>query len=113
MSADGSTIGQPVCSVCGGEWCGLQLGEWRACADPRCADVLKHWRRCGRPDASTAYEVEAMRLAGRAGGRFLTQLGQTDMARLTRQDWETFVLVMISAWRMEVRRLAEEKAPPF
>ncbi len=44
--------------------------------------------------------------AGRMGGEYLDSIATTDLARLTTQQWQTFLLAIIGSW--EHQRLDRE-----
>lgn len=37
------------------------------------------------------YQIEAARYAGRMGGEFLEEIGKTDLATLSAEQWDAFV----------------------
>jgi len=104
--------GPILCAVCGAQGGPVNVGGHVCCGDIRCTSVAMHWVNVGYP-GGTFYEREAIKLAGKAGGRFLIEAGQTDMARLTREQWEEFLVRILTSYRTELRRLGEENAPPF
>jgi hypothetical protein len=107
-----AATGPMLCAVCGAQAGPVIVGGHVCCADPRCTAVALHWVNVGYP-GGTFYEREAIRLGGKAGGKFLQEVGQTDMARLTRAQWEEFLVRILTTYRAELRRLGEENAPPF
>jgi hypothetical protein len=109
-----------LCVVCHGQASALACintsGEVisRICDDPRCAEIARRWAVTGAGNDFTAYERLAMMSAGKAAGQFLARdLGQTDMAQLTRVQWAAFVNRMIGAYRADLQKLVQEQAPPF
>lgn len=107
-----AATGPGLCAVCGAEGGPVSVGGHICCSDPRCISVALHWVTVGYP-GGTFYEREAIRLGGKAGGKFLMEAGQTDMARLSREQWEEFLVRILTTYRTELRRLGEENAPPF
>jgi len=105
-------VGPILCAVCGAQGGPVTVGGHLCCGDPRCVAGALHWVNVGYP-GGTHYEREAIRLGGRAGGKFLQEVGQTDMAKLSREQWETFLVRILPTYRTELRRLGEENAPPF
>ena len=54
----------------------------------------------------TANETAAMVEGGKAGGAYLDSLGQTDLAQLTEEEWDTFVEVIVTGYCDHLRELA-------
>jgi Family of unknown function (DUF6511) len=55
----------------------------------------------------TRNEMEAMRAGGDAGGAFLDEIGKTDLALLTGEEWETFLTRVIGGYCETLRQSAQ------
>jgi len=51
------------------------------------------------------HETEAALHAGRNAGEYLESIGKTDLAGLTKQEWQTFCEVICVNYTMEVLKL--------
>ena len=54
----------------------------------------------------TPNEIAAMEFGGRMGGEYLDRLGKTDLTKLTPQQWETFIEVIVTGYGDHLRDLA-------
>ena len=70
----------------------------------KCQDIF-HGRK-GVIDPSRN-EKEAILAGGDAGGAWLDELGKTDLARLTVEEWETFLAKIIGGYCDALRRSAQ------
>ena len=52
-------------------------------------------------------ELEAMAHAGAMGGEYLDQLGRTDLAVLTLEEWHTFVAAVCGGYTEKLLEVAE------
>lgn len=85
-------------------------------AHPLVASILAAWPGAevlinGEPPMEnlTAQEIEALEAASFAGGDFLeNNVGQTDLARLTHDQWMQFVETLVGTY---VDKMAESHAP--
>ena len=102
----------PICAVCAGQGTGVSVQDYPLCDDPRCADVAKAWRNKGRGGLSNI-EYQAIALAGKSGGAFLMNElgGQTDLAKMSKQDWDMFIRGIIQRYRQELQRLSDDGIP--
>lgn len=57
-----------------------------------------------RARAFDEYEARAMRAAGDAAGRYLDQIGQTDLAQLDPANWGVFCQIMVDEFGEAIRR---------
>jgi hypothetical protein len=104
---------QPLsCAVCDAETGPVRVGKYAVCNDPRCAEVAKVWLD-REPSGFTHWESDAVKAGGRAAGAYLVKIGKTGMATLTPDQWKEFCRVMVSEYRIELRRQAALQAPPF
>lgn len=56
-------------------------------------------------------EAEACKKGGAEAGAYLEQIGKTDLATLTLQEWDKFCLVMFTATCDAMRRMADDEIP--
>ena len=68
-----------------------------------CQDICH--RRQGMIDP-TPNEIAAMTAAGTAGGEYLESLSKTDLARLSREEWQTLIEVVVTGYCDALRDLA-------
>ena len=67
----------------------------------------------------TPNETAAMVEGGKAGGAYLDNLGRTDLAQLTEEEWDTFVEVIVTGYCDHLRDLeaqvstSTETGPPI
>lgn len=105
-----------VCAVCKGQTTGVMIGHmpnlYHLCDHPRCSEVAKAWRNKGSGGLSNI-EHQAIELAGKSGGAFLMNEldGQTDLARMSKQDFGMFIRAIIQRYRAELQRLADDGIP--
>lgn len=59
----------------------------------------------------TRDEAAAALAGGKAAGTFLEQLGRTDMAQLTREEWGEFCSRLARGYFEELQRQADAQAP--
>lgn len=56
----------------------------------------------------TPNEQAAMAAAGAAAGEYLESLGRSDLARLTVEEWQTFIEVVVTGYCDALRELASQ-----
>src|SRR5688500_11643330 len=56
----------------------------------------------------TESETEAMAYAGAMGGEYLESLGKTDLAKLSLEEWETFVGTICGGYSEKMLEIAEK-----
>jgi len=69
----------------------------------------------------TPNEQEAILQAGQMGGEVLDEIGETDLARLTLEQWETFLAAIVGGYLTHLselaardqRRLDQSREAPF
>jgi len=54
----------------------------------------------------TPNEIAAMEHGGRKGGEYLDRLGKTDLAKLTNEQWATFIEVIVTGYGDHLRDFA-------
>jgi hypothetical protein len=75
----------------------------------RCSEV---WMVAHRKRIELNRDEAAAALAGgKAAGAFLDQLGQTDMAQLSRADWAEFCRRLTRGYLEELQRQADAQVP--
>lgn len=109
-----------LCVVCHGEASGLAVVDrfgsitYRVCDDPRCCDTAKRWAAVGGAAHDfTPYEREAMANAGRIAGKRLAAGGVTDMAKLSKEQWQGHINAVVLTYRSELQRIVADNYPPF
>lgn len=106
------------CAVCRGQaWeqgykpSRFKPGLW-ACRDPRCAHLLKKvWMMT--KETLDAYEQKAALAAGDDAGAWLDGIGKTDLAALTKDEWEQFLGMIVLGFQSHMRELIENGEAPF
>ena len=63
--------------------------------------------------ALNAVENEAVLAASDAAGEYLEQIGETDLSRLTPEQWQGFIGHVFKCVAGEVQRLFDEGEVPF
>ena len=61
----------------------------------------------------TYYENEAIEAASDRAGAFLEEIGKTDLAAMTADEWRELLKTVFVAATARVQKLAEEEAVPF
>lgn len=104
------------CAICRRRSYGLGYAPRRtpmiwACRDPLCASLLN--KVSEMPQAQfDEIEIAAMRAAGNVAGEFLDRLGKTDLASLSRDEWEEFLGLVIIGFGEDIKRqLGSDEAP--
>jgi hypothetical protein len=54
---------------------------------------------------------QARKSAGRSAGIFLNQIEKTDMANMTKEEWEEFLRILIDAYENAFTELASKDIP--
>jgi hypothetical protein len=100
-----------LCAICSGRVDRVALLEPRggieavACSNPACVALLVRGVRAQDP-----YTETALTAAGRAGGARLTELGETDLRKLSREQYREVVFEIVAAWRVAMALSAAEQA---
>lgn len=55
-------------------------------------------------------EIEALEAASPVAGEYLDSLGKTDLADLSRDEWMTFIEVIVTAYQDSLRSLVAQDA---
>ena len=82
------------------------------CDDERCQALAARAYGMAK-DKLEAYEQRAGMSAGDKAGQFLDEINKTDLAELTREEWEEFIGRIIIGFQSEMRRLIENNEAPF
>src|SRR5678816_2351400 len=61
----------------------------------------------------TKNEEAALKQAGRAAGEYLDELGETDLAELTEEQYQTFLRTLFETYSETLVELAGGNKPPF
>lgn len=73
--------------------------------------------KCARTAMSekpvTPNEQAALKTGGQAAGRYLEQIGQTDLRHLTKDQWTTFCTTLFQATCADMRKQADDDIPFF
>lgn len=109
-----------VCFICGDPsaglgWCPTNAFKARPrwlCDDPRCIHSAS--KAYGMPTIEQRkHAAEALEVGGQAAGAYLEEIGKTDLAEMTPDEWHTFLERFVAARAEHLRRLAAAFAPPF
>lgn len=106
------------CSVCGRASRGFGWGKasarepilLRACS-MRCLDIIS--TRKGRMYKLNHFEDQALDAASEKAGVFLDDLGKSDLATLSPDEWRELLATVFVAATAKIQRLTEEDAVPF
>jgi hypothetical protein len=64
-------------------------------------------------EAFDEFEISAIEEAGNEAGAYLDDLGKTDLATLTPDEWRHFLRTFLRAFETNVRRRVESGTTPF
>lgn len=64
-------------------------------------------------EAFDEFEISAIEAAGDEAGAYLDDLGKTDLANLTPDEWRHFLRTFLRAFETNVRRRVESGTTPF
>jgi hypothetical protein len=76
-------------------------------------DLVVHHKGTGEMLDPTAYETQALAIAGEKAGEYLESIGKTDLATLTGEEWTLFLTTIFDVSTSEIGRMVEENALPF
>jgi hypothetical protein len=79
-----------------------------ACGIPRAKEVMKM-----STEAFDEFELRAIDAAGDEAGGYLDDIGKTDLANLTPDEWRHFLRTFLRAFETGIRREVERGNPPF
>lgn len=112
------------CCVCGRRACWRPLdgqvvvmelkrsAAFWLCADTRCADTISELIDMD-DELRDVVELHAIGDGGEAGGSYLDEIGETDLAKLTEDQFRTFVARVLAGYAAGVRRQAMKVEIPF
>jgi len=113
-----STKQPTLCAVCRRHavWLGYHTG-WRSpviwlCDDNGCHAAAKMVYAMP-PKILDAYEIGAALEAGETAGAYLEEIGKTDLAALTAQEWSEFLRRIIRGYERALRRMILQNEAPF
>lgn len=102
-----------LCDVCHREARGFGFNKgranWKACSMEHLKILATRWRKNIMIDP-TPNEITATLEGGNAGGEYLTSIGITDMAQLTAEQWQQFLLCITGGY---CDKMAEFNQVPF
>ncbi|MDR7037431.1 hypothetical protein J2X36_002178 [Methylobacterium sp. BE186] len=107
-----------ICGVCrrraiGLGWAGRQGHPvmW-LCDSPVCGTLARSVYEMPKV-ALDRFEQAARDEAGDMAGAYLESIGKTDLARLTEEEWKTFLHQVLVGFEASLRRRFLENAAPF
>jgi hypothetical protein len=109
-----------VCSVCRRRavWLGYAPSKpdrmpviW-LCDDNGCHGAAKKIYTMP-PSILEAYELSAMLEGGKIAGRYLEEIGNTDIAKLDREQWREFLRRLLTGYERALRRKVFHHELPF
>ncbi|MGX1786885.1 DUF6511 domain-containing protein [Bosea sp. NPDC055332] len=101
------------CFVCKRRAVGVGAGN--PGGNPRwvCADCIPYLAEIRTVRKFDPYELTARADAGEKAGEYLDQIGKTDLADLTEEQWLTFLKTVIGEFGDSLRRQVAELRAPF
>jgi hypothetical protein len=81
------------------------------CCSMRCLDIA--FERQGHMIDPTNHEIAAIQAASQPAGEYIEELGETDMATWSNDQWMGFLETVITAYTDEMGRLSKNGDPPF
>ena len=106
------------CAVCGRDTRGLgfQLpglrnAPMRRACSPLCLDIL--CVKGGDVLELTHFERQAVEAASDAAGEYLERVGKTDLAIMSRDEWQELLKGVFLSTTGTIQRLSDEAAVPF
>jgi hypothetical protein len=118
MSHPLATDHSVICAVCRGYAGPIGFKPARKdpaiwfCDDKRCQALARKVYAMTKEQLE-AYEYKAGMAAGDQAGAYLDQIGRTDLAELTREQWEEFIARVIIGFQHEMRRMIGSHEAPF
>lgn len=100
-------------------WNDVTLPAWeRPPAKPACSMncltiIAKRKGKMPGPETLDRIELEAVEAASQVAGEYLEQIGKTDLATMTANEWHGFLGHAFKTIAGEVQRLYEEREVPF
>lgn len=83
------------------------------CDDPECLDIATRSGGMKQQDFDTLEAEAACVGAGDAMGAFLDEIGVTDMARMSHEQWAEMCKRGAAGYRAHLKKLVDENAIPF
>jgi len=100
-----------ICAVCARQEAGLGVKVnpksrrsailW-LCDDPECLRLAKVTKDM-RQDEFNRVEKRAATLGGNEAGKFLEQIARTDLAKLSKAEWEEFCRRLVTGYRKALK----------
>lgn len=82
------------------------------CDDEECLR-LAPTRYAVKQDVWTKIEGDAAAYGGDCAGQYLDSIGKTDLADLSKEEWDEACKLLVAGYRSELVRLLGTHAPPF
>jgi len=103
------------CSICPREARGFGYSPPLAWSTGRSGKAcsMKHLKILKELDGMidpTKNEMEAIVHGGYMGGEYLDELGKTNLAALSKDEWERFLLCVVGGY---IEKIAKDDTPPF
>jgi hypothetical protein len=82
------------------------------CGSKRCHHAAKRFYAMST-EQFDEYELGAILEAGRDAGRYLDEIGKTDLKVLDRDEWREFLFRLLTGYEQALRRKLLDNEPPF
>jgi hypothetical protein len=82
------------------------------CGSSRCHQAAKRIYAMSA-EQFDEYELGAILEAGRDAGRYLDEIGKTDLKVLDRDEWREFLFRLLTGYEQALRRKLLDDEPPF
>jgi len=109
-----------TCVVCGRSARGYAyqepsnpLAPKLAACSMRCLEIIYRNGKVGFVFNLNHYENQAVDAASDEAGAYLEEIGKTDLATLTPDEWRNLISLVLVKATAEIQRLTDEKAVPF
>lgn len=107
-----------ICGVCAGQGEGFAYSPpgrpdaeilW-TCSAADCREIARNTHHMTQ-ERFNRIEAMAVEESGNVAGQFLDGLGKTDLATMTREEWDIFCRTMIDGYRTALRETMKDEAP--
>jgi hypothetical protein len=111
-----------LCAICRRQWAGAAHasdwaephGNWlHMCDDPDCVRIAFQVVKTMRQDRFSKLEAMATKTGGAQGGKYLDEIGKTDLATLSEAEFETFCRRVVAGYRIALKELIDSETVPF
>lgn len=79
----------------------------------RCLSIIHNYQKAGIMFDLHHYEKQALGVASQAAGEYLDEIGKTDLATMTGDEWDSLISLVFVKAAAEIQRLTEVNAVPF